>query len=96
MPYFFKISIPQGLWYYSQYALFYPGIIIIFFLAVVGIENIETSPGKGILIFAIQAFTFGSLLYFTIIDPLYSLIFYLLNFFGALGVVIREVIQCYR
>ena len=89
--YFFKITVPEPLWSYTLYAIFYPGLIIIFFLLLIGLESIDTPYGRRVVIISLLALTFGLILYYSIIDPLYALIYFVANLLGSGIMLIWEV-----
>ncbi len=93
--YFFQIIVPQSLWVYTQYAFFYPGLIIVFFLLLIGIESVDTPYGRKVIIVSILALTFGLILYYSIIDALYALIYLVANILGAGIMLIWEVKERY-
>jgi hypothetical protein len=94
--YFFKILVPEPLWSYTQYVIFYPGLIIIFFLVVIGLENMDSVEGRRVIPISILALTFGLTLYYSVIDSLYAFIYFIANMLGALIMVVWEVKERYR
>lgn len=93
--YFFKIIVPEPLWSYTQYVLFYPGLIIIFFFIVIGLENIDTSEGRRVIPISILALTFGLILYYSVLDSLYAFAYLIANILGAVIMIMWEVKERY-
>jgi len=93
--YFFKIIVPDPLWSYTQYVLFYPGLIIIFFFIVIGLENIDTVEGRRVIPISILALTFGLILYYSVVDSLYAFTYMVANTLGATIMIIWEVKERY-
>ncbi len=89
--YFFEITVPEPLWSYTLYAIFYPGLIIIFFLLLIGLEGIDTPYGRRIITVSLLALTFGLILFYSIVDPLYALIYFVVNVLGAGIMLLWEV-----